>query len=121
MNLYTTPGFDELSYEDLARIANGCGPMDCKWCSKLLDNALGLCMFEACVQHDYDYDVGGDKKKKREDDIRFVCNLLVITLSVRSLWNFLRVPGLFFYYLAVHWGGHEHFNYHDREDSTTAQ
>ncbi|MCK5923541.1 MAG: hypothetical protein KAG66_21580 [Methylococcales bacterium] len=117
MKLWTTEGYDEMSWEELTKIANGCGPTDCKWCGFVLDSAMGLPVFDACAQHDYDYEVGGTRQDKREDDIRFICNLLIIALSRRSFWNLFRVPYLFAYYVAVHWGGREHFNWTDVEQA----
>lgn len=120
MKLWTTEGFDKLTYVELAEIANGCGPATCKWCTKFLDKALGLYVFDACVQHDYDYEIGGDKTKKREDDIRFICNLIIIALSKRSLKNFIRVPYLFIYYIVVSLTGNAHFNWTNTNDDKEA-
>ena len=117
MKLWTTEHYDALTLEQVLLFANGCGPVSCRWCAKFLDNALGVHVFDACLIHDVDYEIGGDAEKRRQDDIRFICNLLVITLSVRSWWNAMRVPYLFIYYVAVRISGRKHYNY--REEAPT--
>lgn len=116
MKLWTTSEYDKLTWAEITRIANGCGPSTCRHCAKFLDNALGLFVFEACVQHDIDYNRGGTKRDKQEGDIRFICNLLIIALEKRSLWNVIRVPYLFLYYLTVSLGGKAHFNWKDNDN-----
>jgi len=111
MQIWTTSAFDAMSYQDLVAISAGCGPAKCKVCTRYLNNALGLSLFDACAQHDVDYRTGGSELDRLQSDIRFVCNLLVIALSHPSKINWVRVPYLFGYFAAVRWQGKKHFNY----------
>lgn len=113
MELLETESYRNATMIDICYVCNGCGPKSWKY---KIDKILGINLFEACNRHDWDYNEGGDKALKREADLRFILNIIIILLEARSYWNILRVPAAMMFYVAVHFCGKTSFNWKEKGD-----
>ena len=112
MELLTTKAYRDATWDQICEVCNGCGPKSWKY---KIDKILFCNLFDACAIHDFDYSIPGDKSDKRQADVRFILNIIIILLHRnRSWWNVIRVPISLFFYVAVHFGGKSSFTWQEK-------
>jgi len=96
------PSFLKAELDLLLKVTNGCGAAGAKF-DFVPDKIWGLLIIFACIIHDWDYYRGKNKKHKRAADIRFLINMILITLDHGGSWwkKTLRVERACHYFLAV--------------------
>ena len=104
-NLWSPPGYRELSYIDKAEICSGCGTKG--FGAWIVPNTLwGLNIEEACNIHDYMYKFGETIEDKNEADRTFLNNMIRTIEGTNKWLKPLRLRRAWKYYEAVaHFGG----------------
>ena len=105
---YAPDAYLELTPEQIAQVANGCGPMG--WRIDLVPDSLGgLDISADCSCHDYMYSLGGDEQARRFADVILYCNIAHKVLMAGGPLQAFRMAGAGIMYKAVRSCGEDHF------------
>lgn len=109
-DLVRSPKFDTTPLDELVKICNGCGSSKATF-DYISDSIAGLDISPACYIHDFDYDEGGNEKKRKKDDKKFLKNINKL-ISKASWWlSAIRKALGLVYYTGVWWKGKDSYNY----------
>jgi hypothetical protein len=102
------PAYAAIPPEQVAAVANGCGPGD--WKLDLVPDHLGgVDLTDACNQHDVLYHLGGAEEDRKLADVLLYANLAAAILMAGGPFVPLRMAAAVMYYRAVRSGGAEFF------------
>lgn len=72
----------DLTEKQRAVYGNGCGPKFL-WLDKLIPE---LCFTSACRHHDFNYDIGGNEKDRKQADDYFLGEMITLSWSSRCVF-----------------------------------
>lgn len=101
--------FKNATVQRLQEVCNGCGAANAKF-DFIPDRIYGTSIREACIIHDWDYEVGVTNEDKEEADRRFRNNLLrIIHRACKEKWYkpkfLMRIRAKEYYAGVKHFGG----------------